>query len=40
MIRGDAEPPDYKQNPGAFVSSIAFLLSGAAIVQRARSACL
>jgi H+/Cl- antiporter ClcA len=31
MVRGDAEPPDYRQFPGAFVSSLASLLSGASI---------
>lgn len=31
MVRGDAEPPDPRQFPGAFVSSLASLLSGASI---------
>jgi H+/Cl- antiporter ClcA len=31
MVRGDAEPPDYHRFPGAFVSSLASLLSGASI---------
>ncbi|MEN6342730.1 MAG: chloride channel protein [Methanospirillum sp.] len=31
MVRGDAEPPDYRQFPGAFISSLASLLSGASI---------
>lgn len=31
MVRGDAEPPDYRQFPGAFVSSLGSLLSGASI---------
>jgi H+/Cl- antiporter ClcA len=31
MVRGDAEPPDVRQFPGAFVSSLASLLSGASI---------
>ncbi len=31
MVRGDAEPPDYRRFPGAFVSSLASLLSGASI---------
>ena len=31
MVRGDAEPPDFRQFPGAFVSSLASLLSGASI---------
>lgn len=31
MIRGDAEPSDYRQFPGAFVSSLASLLSGASV---------
>jgi H+/Cl- antiporter ClcA len=31
MVRGDAHPPDYRLFPGAFVSSLASLLSGASI---------
>lgn len=31
MVRGDAEPPDHRLFPGAFVSSLASLLSGASI---------
>ena len=31
MVRGDAQPPDYRVFPGAFVSSLASLLSGASI---------
>ncbi len=31
MVRGDAETPDYHRFPGAFVSSLASLLSGASI---------
>lgn len=31
MVRGDAAPPDYRLFPGAFVSSLASLLSGASI---------
>ncbi|MEN6519019.1 MAG: chloride channel protein [Methanospirillum sp.] len=30
-VRGDADPPDYRSFPGAFVSSLASLLSGAVI---------